>query len=57
MTDAISRAAVLALLRELLDKAQDVDAEVGESPTAQEALDWAIGEVESLPAVKAGESI
>ena len=37
---------VLTMLKGLLEQANEVEADVGKAPTAQEALVWAIGEVE-----------
>jgi len=48
MDTLISKTNVLKLLNGLLEQAEDVLAKVGESPTAQEALNWAIGEVENM---------
>lgn len=39
---------VIQILQRLLDQANDVEAEVGTSPTAQEALSWAIDEITAL---------
>ena len=39
---------VLTMLRGLLEQANEVEADVGKAPTAQEALVWAIGEVEEM---------
>ena len=39
---------VLQVLQRLLEQAQDVEAEVGVMPGADEALGWAIGEVEAI---------
>ena len=44
----IDKDAVLEILNRLLDQAQDCEAESGETPTAFEALDWAISEVKAL---------
>ena len=40
---------VLAILEDMLKKAIEVEAEVGIPPTAKEALEWAIAEIEALP--------
>jgi len=45
----ISKAAVLELLKGLLEQAGAVKAEVGNAPTAQEALTWAIASVTEMP--------
>ena len=42
---------VIAMLEGLLEKANEVEADVGTAPTAQEALTWAIDEIKArLPA-------
>ena len=51
MADLIDREVVLAMLNKLLSQAEDVKAEVGEYPSAQEALVWAISEVTEAPQV------
>ena len=51
MADLIDRDVVLAILNKLLSQAEDVIAEAGESPAAQEALVWAISEVSEAPQV------
>ena len=44
----VDAAKVLTMLRGLLEQADEVEADVGKAPTAQEALVWAIGEVKAL---------
>ena len=39
---------VKAMLERLLSLAHEVQADMGAMPTAEEALEWAIGEVETL---------
>ncbi len=39
---------ILAMLKRLLEQAYEVEADVGEMPTAEEALQWAIAEVEAM---------
>ena len=39
---------VLKILEKLLDQADEVEADTGCAPTAQEALTWAISEVKDL---------
>jgi hypothetical protein len=39
---------VLKILNRLLEQAEEVEAASGATPTAQEALAWAIGEIEAL---------
>ena len=46
--EVIEKSEVLKLLGQLLDQAREVKAQVGEAPTADEALSWAIGEIEGL---------
>lgn len=47
--DLVDRNAVLKILTELLDQANQVEADTGETPSAFEALDWAMSEVKALP--------
>jgi len=44
----IERNAVLNILSNLLNQADEVEADVGVKPAAQEGLEWAIGEVMGL---------
>jgi hypothetical protein len=44
----IDREAVLKILNRLLEQAEEVEAQVGVAPTAQEALVWAINEIYAL---------
>jgi len=41
---------VLDILNKLLEQAEEVEASTGATPTAQEALSWAIDEIEQLSA-------
>lgn len=54
--DLIDKAAVLKILKELYDQADEVEAAAGTTPTAQEALDWAESAVLLLPAFTSGLS-
>lgn len=49
MADFIDRNAVLEILNNLLDNANEIKACVGKNPTAQEALTWAISEIIDCP--------
>lgn len=44
----VDAAKVLTILRGLLEQANEVEADVGKAPTAQEVLEWVIGEVETM---------
>lgn len=46
--DLIPREKVLEILNRLLEQAEICEVESGETPTAQEALSWAISEVGEL---------
>lgn len=39
---------VLTMLRKLLEQARDCEADTGNTPAADEALTWAISEVEAM---------
>ena len=39
---------VLTMLNKLLEQAEEVEAASGQTPTAQEALEWAVSEIEAL---------
>lgn len=47
--ELIDKAAVLKILENLLEQALEVEACVGATPTAEEALVWAESEVKALP--------
>ena len=47
---------VKAMLERLLSLAHEVQADMGAMPTAEEALEWAIGEVDTLLARRAQPS-
>jgi hypothetical protein len=44
----IDKQQVLDILRKLLDQAVEIEADTGTMPTAEEALSWAIGEIELI---------
>lgn len=46
----INKQEVLDILNRLLNQAIEVEADAGQMPTAEEALSWAIGEVEAITA-------
>jgi hypothetical protein len=46
--DAFSRKSVLEILHRLLNQASEVEADTGETPSAFEALDWAMSEIKGL---------
>ena len=45
----IDKQQVLDVLQKLLEQALVVEASIGTMPTAEEALSWAIGEIEVIP--------
>jgi len=44
----INKQQVLEILNRLLEQAYEIEADVGTTPTAMEALDWAISEVNAI---------
>jgi len=49
MDALISRKSVVEMLTNLLEQAEEVEAKAGEMPTAREALEWALSEVDAMP--------
>jgi hypothetical protein len=47
---------VLKVLTDLLEQAEECEASTGTTPTAQEALNWAIGEVEGMAAGRTADT-
>ena len=54
--ELIDKAEVLKILNDLWDLAEEVEADMGESPTAKEALEGAMDQVTGLATVPAGQN-
>ncbi len=50
--ELIDKAAVLKILKDLNEQADECEAASGEIPTAQEAMDWAESQVADLPTIQ-----